>query len=436
MKKRIFLILLAGIILSCDDISLRNTIDEMVLGWTREVGIVSPEDNAELADKTPLLDWEDAGGATGYELQIVESEDYLSDAEIIKTTDSEYEISDGLILCDTRYWRVRAVNGTETGEWSDPRSFKIIISDTPALLGKLEIGGNPYKMEIQGDYAYIPYCDAVGVKIVDISTPSAPVLVKTINKQVEDLTVEDRYLYMLQVDDHNDNQLEIYDIADPSSPVLKSTCSLTSGSVNYTPEDCVLFGDSLYIAAQGESAGWGILRINVQNPASPGTPSFQVLTPEADPLWYMELSGGYGFITTNAGVYSCSFFGDVEQLDYYPISDQGEAFTAVSDHYLFVSDGLNASHPLIILDIADPSNMTYVSEYDPDLSTAWVYVYREYLFTTTYPDAKLRIIDISDINTPTLYTTKEDLPVSEVIGNYAYGVDYYKGKLVITDLLP
>ena len=70
------------------------------------------------------------------------------------------------------------------------------------------------------------------------------------------------------------------------------------------------------------------------------------------------------------------------------------------------------------------------------MATAWVAVYRDYLFTTTDPDKKLRIIDISDITNPTLYTTKEDLPISEIIGNYAYGVDYYKGKLVITDLLP
>ncbi|MDA3958197.1 hypothetical protein, partial [Oceanispirochaeta sp.] len=119
-------IILSGIILalitSCDPISLKTTIDDMVLGWTRELVYTGPEDGAGVADKTPLLDWEDAGGATGYELQIVEAVDQFEDAPVIEVTESQYEIPAGLIICDARFWRVRAVKTGEPGPWSESRS--------------------------------------------------------------------------------------------------------------------------------------------------------------------------------------------------------------------------------------------------------------------------------------------------------------------------
>ena len=89
-----------------------------------------------------MLDWEDAGGASGYELQIVESIDHFAEAEIIETTESEYEIPDELIICDTRYWRVRAVKDDEAGEWGETRSFKNHYIRYPC-----SAGGTRYRRE-------------------------------------------------------------------------------------------------------------------------------------------------------------------------------------------------------------------------------------------------------------------------------------------------
>ncbi|TFG59850.1 MAG: hypothetical protein E4H36_13060 [Spirochaetales bacterium] len=421
---------------TCEPISLRSTIDNMILGWSRAVLLVSPADGEERAEKTPLLDWEDAGGATGYELQIVEAEDQLDGAEVIALTESQYEFPEPLIICDKKYWRVRAVKEGEVdpGPWSETRNFEIVISETPLLLGEVATGGNPFKMELQGNYVYIPLNET---KIVDISNPSDPVIVGTIAGEARDLVVRDQYLYiMLQVQDPDPTVIQVWDVSVPSSPIYENACSLSHHVENFGGADLQFFGDNIYVTVQrGPSDApveSGVMKIDVSTPTAPVVAGFNAIVPSVA-LTTIIIPAHFAFITAPGCIYSYGL-NNGEILDYFAIDSLFDSYMDTKGDYLFVS---NANGPLSIIDFSTPTDLILTSEYAAGgKANYYTAVYRNYLFTFTFPEGKQHIVDISDISAPYLYTIKDELPVNEIIGNYAYGLDYVGGRLMITDLIP
>jgi len=95
-------------------------------GWTTSVctfsvvpldfGTIAPENGSTTNDTTPLLDWSDVTGATGYEIQIAATEASVTSATASTVTASEYQISTALAAGGVQYWRVRANNAD--GMWS------------------------------------------------------------------------------------------------------------------------------------------------------------------------------------------------------------------------------------------------------------------------------------------------------------------------------
>ena len=92
--------------------------------------------NKNIANTTPILDWDDIPGITDYEIQYDTIDG--STGSIIRVTSSDYLIPFDLAVGNTVYWRVRIVNQDEIrGIWSNIWSFVIseplipIIPDIP-----------------------------------------------------------------------------------------------------------------------------------------------------------------------------------------------------------------------------------------------------------------------------------------------------------------
>jgi hypothetical protein len=84
------------ILAGCSDLHLRTTIDDRVLGWTRAVVLATPENNGTRAQRHPLLDWQDAGGASGYQVQIAVTAGQLDNSPVIEVNESKYALTDSL----------------------------------------------------------------------------------------------------------------------------------------------------------------------------------------------------------------------------------------------------------------------------------------------------------------------------------------------------
>ncbi len=87
----------------------------------------SPANGGITEDTTPDFDWEDAAGATGYQLQAAGSPEFISPSVDVMMSASNYAFSATPLGLGTYYWRVRAQSGPEKwSEWSSPFSFTIV----------------------------------------------------------------------------------------------------------------------------------------------------------------------------------------------------------------------------------------------------------------------------------------------------------------------
>ena len=441
-----------GVLVSCAPPSLKATIDDMVFGWTREVTLTSPENSAELAEKTPLLDWEDAGGATGYQVQISETKNFdgITPIDIDKAV-SEYEIPDELTICDTRYWRVRGVkDGIPSDKWSETRSFEISVSPKPVLVGQLtsddDLAAAPIDLAVKGDYAYITHTSGIDeLTIVDISNPFSPKIANTYTYGTglrPKFTGDYLYCYdnstyplkILKVD--FSNPLNPTSVGNPCPVVFDHDNNSGTSDLEYNLNMCLdvsNVGGGLLVAVYDANVptSTGIMRINFTDPSSPTIEGFDIET-DGQPFAMERAVATVIFTENGKGVRSFSLL-SVPNADTYLIEDMAFGFVEISENYAYVTNTLG---PLTILDISNPSSLTHVYTYDPGEGTIFPIVSGHYLFTGLFTSEEFTVLDISDPSAPETISTGNPGWICDIVGNYAYGVELSNGKFNIWDLVP
>jgi hypothetical protein len=101
---------------------------------------------------------------------------------------------------------------------------------------------------------------------------------------------------------------------------------------------------------------------------------------------------------------------------------------AVSN-YAYVAD----AYGLQVIDISDPTNPTFIGNYDTSDPAYGLQVIGNYAYIANYGSG-LKIIDISNPTNPTFignYDTSGDAHSLQVVGNYAYVADYGSGLQII-----
>ena len=90
--------------------------------------LVSPLNDATVADLYPLMDWSDVGGADHYELQVATTSSFTPTSSIRldqPVTASTFKLLSPLSQGVTYYWHVRAYNGLgQSGTWSEIWDFQ------------------------------------------------------------------------------------------------------------------------------------------------------------------------------------------------------------------------------------------------------------------------------------------------------------------------
>jgi hypothetical protein len=102
-------------------------------------GDVAPVDASTTADTSPVLDWNDIAGATGYQVQLADSSADVATAAAVAAPASQYHVPTGFAL-GTWHWRIRAKNadnvwGAWSATWSFTTSWPYVLTPTPADAG-------------------------------------------------------------------------------------------------------------------------------------------------------------------------------------------------------------------------------------------------------------------------------------------------------------
>ncbi len=173
------------------------------------VTLKAPANNSTDVKLSPMLEWQPLSGILEYQVNFASDANFnnIMVNDIIDAAESFYIVPLVLEKETQYYWRVRAVNGLDSSNWSNVWSFITLPPvgiDEPGLAGKLNIYPNPVK-----DRLFIQLADK---KSVNISISLTDLVGKTVltrdirlesineNEAIDVSALRDG-IYMLRVSD-------------------------------------------------------------------------------------------------------------------------------------------------------------------------------------------------------------------------------------------
>lgn len=93
----------------------------------RKVELLEPANFSTGQTRVPKLSWNADDRAETYRIQLANDPDFGSPLIEESTSEAEWELTDSLAFESTWYWRVRAVNESADGDWSDTWSFITVV---------------------------------------------------------------------------------------------------------------------------------------------------------------------------------------------------------------------------------------------------------------------------------------------------------------------
>jgi hypothetical protein len=414
------------IVAGCSDLRLRMTIDDRVLGWTRAVVLTTPENNGTRAQRHPLLDWQDAGGASGYQLQVASTQGQLDASPLIEVKESQYALTDPLTIGDTRYWRVRAVNANgQFGAWSETWTFRVVVSQTPKVVSTTVCGAHTSFPLILGNLAYVCMMEE-GLKIYDISNPAAPSPLNTYTDvQPYDLVVLGNYLYVNEMIRAGGGRFSILDITDPVHPVLKGSIATNNGTF-FVWNDCAFLSGS----------GVPPTRIDVIDVSNPLSLSFVGSYQPGPTGWgfYIAFDGVKTAILNveNNGIHTFDVFTKTF-VGFLSVPDcSAFSMAAIKGSVAYVGSG---SPGLLVVDISKPASPQLITSFPTGGVSLSLALGGNYLYVGDTVKG-LMVYDITNPAAPLLVCSYTDTSAfTTVSGDYGYVCDFNVGTFIIVDLL-
>jgi hypothetical protein len=112
---------------------------------------------------------------------------------------------------------------------------------TPQLIGSIDTPGKTRGVDVSGNYAVLAEgSPSIAVRVVDITDPASPQIIGNLTQQQEviDVSVRGNFAYIAEWF----GGLKIVDFSNPSSPVV------VSEDFNFRPRDVTIQGDFLMVA--------------------------------------------------------------------------------------------------------------------------------------------------------------------------------------------
>ena len=279
--------------------------------------------------------------------------------------------SAGVYAENGKFYQLSSTSGLKIWDVSNPA--------TPQLLGQIAISGNPAKISVNGDYAYITSAANEpngGLKIIDVSDPTNPQEKSSFVCYTEHVATNGS-LTLISAG----SECKVIDVTDINSPQLKSTISLP---------------------------GW------VHN---------------------VFLKGNYGYTGSNGfRVFDLSDKSNPVQVGF---NETLGAFVATnSDYAVYIPYSAGGNNKVNIMDISDPTSPKKMGHYVSPAMTYKVDLKDNYAFIACWWDG-VRVINFSNPESPVLAAHvlgwyNGAIPGDEycfaqsidVVGDYLYVIDY------------
>ena len=324
----------------------------------------------------------------------------------------------------------------------------ILTSTTHALITLVSqfspsTGNNRYAdIWGEGDYAYIGSNLGSGVGIIDISTPSAPLLTAYYdppNGRFLDIKVQNGVGYFAS---SNGGGLHIVDLSDPENPqLIYQINSMTNGYDDI--HNVFVDGDFLYEADSETST---VKVFNVSNPSSPFFVRNIVTT---DSRFVHDIT------VLNNRLYTSGFGGTTDIFDVTSIGSTAPALLGTvnsganshsnwvtSDNNLLVSAREILNGDVKIFDISNPnspsllSTITAASLGIEAFSPHNVILFNDHLLFISWYQAGLQVVNISDPGNPILVGSFDTFTgsVSGFDGNFGVYPFLGLGRILLSDV--
>jgi hypothetical protein len=293
-----------------------------------------------------------------------------------------------------------------------------VASGNPTLKATLATGNETLGVFVSGEYAYVADGDE-GVRIINVSNPSAPTLESTYNPNfayIFDLVISGGLAYIAADDDG----LQIADVSNPSNPEYVG--GFTQYSYAY---DVDVSGKYAYVSKYNQ-----VHIIDISDPTDPVVAGYYF--PALGTGQAIDVVGKYAYIAE-----------DSEGIEIVDVSDPSNPLLVgsyntvgfaqdivVSGKYAYVADHTNG---LVILDISDPTSPSLIGTYDTSGTAIGVKVAGRYAYVADGTSG-LHVIDLINPASPSLvgtYDTSGEANEVFIAGKYAYVADGSAGLQII-----
>jgi len=247
---------------------------------------------------------------------------------------------------------------------SSTADFKIINISTPTapvLMSQSNATGNISDVDFSSGYVYAADGTS-GLRVIDVSNPSSPNLKSTYNSpgDAQDVKIVGNYAYVAD----GTSGLQIVNISNPNSPILQGTAGVSVGVIG-SVSSVDIVGNYAYIVNKLSFSG-RLQIINISNPASP-TKSGEYSFPLEGVVSNVQVLGNYAYVSAgNRGLKIIDISNPTSPVlkgEYY-YNHTGEAYDVqVVGKYAYVAFGL---YGLEIIDISNPSSPTLVGSFKPE----------------------------------------------------------------------
>ncbi len=212
---------------------------------------------------------------------------------------------------------------------------------------------------VSGNYVYIAKGDTL--KIIDVTDPGVPVLLRSLAIPAENVFVVGSHAYV-----DTDNGMVIYDVTDPANPIERGTYG------NFEISGLFVSGNHAYVGQQ-DAAAHGMHVVDITDPANPAQA---------------------GFVETKIQEGNNTFF----QNPSFIYIDNGKAYIGCEFGWFFIADVSDASNPGIL------GFLEYIPGQSPNITSFQVLNSYLYLTTEDYPPnyPGVFIFDVQDAANPHL----------------------------------
>ncbi|WP_013334240.1 Calx-beta domain-containing protein [Gloeothece verrucosa] len=296
-------------------------------------------------------------------------------------------------------------------------------------MGTYDTPGKANKVVVVGNLAYVADLYQ-GLQIIDISNPNSPILKGTYNTSgaggiafydasgsTHDVKIVGNYAYIAD----GYNGLQIIDITNPASPVLKGRYDTPSYAHSVT-----VVGNLAYVADELS----GLQIIDITNPAAPVSKGTYDTTGAA---YSVTVAGNYAYVADweSSELQVIEITKSIAPILKSTYKTSGSPWeVAVKGNYAYVAQH---NGNLDIINISNPNSLTKVGSYKMADSAYGITIVNNLAYIAAN-NAGVQVLDISNPVTPILKgsydTTGKAVGVS-VVGNSVYVADWQSGLQIL-----